>query len=516
MQKLPVKSTDRNSNSNKVNFKKEELNKNPANSKAKIFLIVILIVISIVVGTGVCTAIIYFGFFSKESNENNYSETYFYAETSDKSKSKKITQNNKISYKCTDIVANCDECKEITIKNSYNQTEKENNESDIITNEKTTLSTIVCTSCNSGFYPIYNEQNLIIFCNKKCQIGDSELCKNCDSENQNQCGECNNGFYLPIDDMVKSKCKKCSDLIENCEECYGAKNSIICKKCNSNYFLSIEKNKCEPKCKTGESSFCKSCDEKTNDCNACNKGYFLPSDENDKSKCKKCSDINDKCEECYGTKNNVKCLSCKNGYLPFYNENNEIIECNPLCQIGQNDFCKSCDFKNNKCSSCNEGYYLPTDDLYKLKCKKCEDIVKNCKKCFGEINSVTCEDFINQNNINKFEYKCQTGPEEKCLTCDRSKDICNSCNIGYYLPSDNETKLECKKCSLKNCQICEGTIDDNICISCINGFSPVIQNGEIIECKQNCEITSENKKEICFEFCKEENNFIWNYSDGNE
>ena len=36
---------------------------------------------------------------------------------------------------------------------------------------------------------------------------------------------------------------------------------------------------------------------------------------------------------------------------------------------------------------------ISEDDLYKLKCKKCSDIVKNCNKCHGEIYSVTCDDF---------------------------------------------------------------------------------------------------------------------------
>ena len=502
MQKLPIRSTERNNkNNNKLEIKKDELNVIPVKTKVKTSLKVILIILSIVVGIGVCIIIIYFAFFAKKSEENIYNKnnSFFYAEIE---KSNKITKNTKIPYKCTDIITNCKECQEINIRISYNSTE--NNESDSINKENASLSSIICTSCNSGFYPINNENNLTIFCNKKCEIGNYELCKTCDSENQNQCGECNNGFYIPLDDMLKSKCKKCSDLIENCEECDGTKNSIKCKKCSDNYFLSMDKNICMPLCKTGEYNYCKTCNEEKNECNTCNKGYYLPSDEDDKSKCKKCSDINDKCEECDGTKNNVKCISCKSGYIPFYNENNEILECNPLCEIGEKDSCKTCDYKNNKCSSCNEGYYLPTDDLYKLKCKKCTDIVKNCNKCYGEINSVICEDFNKENNRNNCIFKCQTGPKEKCLSCDINKDICNSCNIGYYIPKDSEMKLECKKCSLENCQICEGTIDLNHCTSCINGFSPIYKDGKIFECKQTCETTPEYKKKLCSEFCKEE------------
>ena len=492
MQKLPVKSTERENNKNsKLNKEKIEIPQ--VKSKAKKVLKVILILITITIGLVIFVTICFSLFSSSNENEKTYTPNQLLYV-----KPKKVTSNNNISYICKNILSNCKECEEITIQNSSNLTINQTN--------NTILSSIVCTSCDTGYYPIYNEENIILFCNKKCEIGDFEFCKNCNSENQNQCGECNNGFYLPVDDMIKSKCKKC-DLIENCEECYGTKNSIICKKCNNNYFLSKKKNICEPLCEIGENNYCKTCDQENNECSTCNPGYYLPNDEEDKSKCKKCSTINDKCEECYGTKESVKCLSCKNGYIPFYNNKNEIIECNPICETGINDYCKECNYEKNQCSSCNEGYYLPNDDLYKLKCKKCSDIVKNCNKCNGELNSVTCEDFIldnnnnNNNQNNKCIFKCETGPNEKCLTCDRNKDICNSCNIGYYLPTDSETKLECKKCSLENCQTCEGTTTSNICTSCINSYSPILSNGIITECKLSFQISPEDKEKLCSEFC---------------
>lgn len=304
MQKLPIKSTDRNSKSNDLyNIKNEEVKLPPVKTKTKNVLNVVLIILAIIAGTAICTTIVYFGFLSTscENSEDNQigPNSVLYAQNI-----KKVT-NNKIEYKCTDILNNCKECDEVLISN-----EKTNNND----SEKKSLSSIICTSCEAGFYPIYNNQNIILFCNKQCDIGDSDLCKTCDTENQNQCGECNNGFYLPIDEMIKSKCKKCSD-------------------------------------------------------------------------------INNKCKECYGTKDNIKCLSCSNNYLPFYNNNNELIDCNPICEIGDNELCKTCDKDKNQCTSCNEGYYLPEDDLYKLKCKKCSDIVKNCNKCHGEIYSVTCDEF---------------------------------------------------------------------------------------------------------------------------
>ena len=204
--------------------------------------------------------------------------------------------------------------------------------------------------------------------------------------------------------------------------------------------LNKEKKVVEQQCIKGTGDLCKTCNEQNNECETCNSGFYLPSDEDDKSKCKRCSDINDRCEECYGTLNTIKCYSCKNGYIPFYNNNNEIIECNPKCQTGENELCKTCDFENNRCIRCNEGYYLPSDDLFKLKCKKCKDIVKNCNECHGEIYSVTCDNFVgeekSQSSINlsydeKREYCKEICENKPPLTCD---------GIGYELV-DGECKL---------------------------------------------------------------------------
>ena len=273
---------------------------------------------------------------------------------------------------------------------------------------------------------------------------------------------------------MKTKCKKCDDLIANCEECYGSKKSVLCKKCNNNYFLNTEKNVCESLCQIGLDNNCKACNKETNKCDSCNSGYYLPSDDEEK-KCKKCSDINDKCQECYGTKNSIKCLSCKNGFIPFYDENNEILECNPPCLAGVGNLCKTCDYDKNQCIDCNEGYYLPTDDLYKLKCKKCTDILTNCNKCHGKLNTVTCDDFENENIIiptTKCGWNCETGINEKCLSCNEEKNQCIDCNEGYYLPTDYNIKLECKKCInlIEHCIECYGSTYSITCTKCLDDY----------------------------------------------
>ena len=598
MRELPIKSTERNADRNNTD-NLSDVSVPPSSTKARTFLKIILISLSIIVGISVCTAVIYFAFL-----KNNVTENSNTSNNSGNLEKLTKTQKSRVAYKCTDVLANCNECKELTVTRNLAVRPKA---IDTTSSDNGVVSSIVCTSCSNNYYPIYNENNLIIFCNKICETGNFDFCKTCDEVNKFQCGTCNYGYYSPTDDFVKSKCKKCDDLIAHCEECYGSKKSIICKKCNNNYFLNTEKNICEPLCQTGLENNCKACNKETNKCESCNSGYYLPSDDAEK-KCKKCSDINDKCQECIGTKTSVKCLSCKNGFIPFYDENNEISECNPPCLVGNGNLCKTCDYGKNQCIDCNEGFYLPTDDLYKLNCKKCTEIVTNCNECHGEINTVTCDDFIKENIIipptkcgwncetgidekcltcneeknqcntcnngyylptddnvkleckkcsnlidlciecygstysitctkclngsilrydenlcqtiyyetketEKLEEKqvveetikenllirpeCVTGLDEKCLTCDYLKDICNSCNEGYYLPTDDEEKKKCKKCSVENCQICEGTINSNICKLCLQNFTPVYENNQIIQCRAGgkCQIGPE-------EFCK--------------
>ena len=590
MRKLPMNSEDRPVDNTNKKRDKPDGSAPPVTTKTKLILKIILISLSVVVGTAICTTVLYYGFLKKNDDEKT-------SNTNKVSGTEKLKtfEKKKLSYKCTDILANCEECKELTVGNDV-------------------VSSVVCTACSNNYYPIYNEENVIIFCNKICETGDADFCKTCDEINKSQCGTCNYGYYIPTDDLSQTKCKKCDDLINNCEECYGSKKSIKCKKCNNNYFLNTEKNICEPLCQTGPDNNCKTCSKETNKCDSCNSGYYLPTDDEEK-KCKKCSDINDNCEECHGTKTSVKCSSCKTGFTPFYNENNEILDCNPPCLTGLGNLCKSCDYQKNQCIDCNEGYYLPTDDPYKLKCKKCTDILTNCDKCHGKLNTVTCDDYIKENIITpttKCGWKCETGlnekcltcdedndqciacnegyylptdykikleckkcsnlienciecngstysitctkclgdlilsydpirkinvcapkkieieetekqeekqeveetikesppvipecftgPGEKCLTCDYSKGICNSCNDGYYLPTDDEEKTKCKKCSVENCQICEGTINSNICKLCYSDFRPIYENGKITQCRKDlCQIGPDDFCTACHE-----------------
>ena len=86
---------------------------------------------------------------------------------------------------------------------------------------------------------------------------------------------------------------------------------------------------------------------------------------------------------------------------------------------------------------CEDGYFIPVDDLTLKDCKKCS--LKGCSKCkgtYGNDECINCGNLINvynsDNKIVKCNY-CEIGLEEKCLECNEDKIGCKSCNIGYKL-----------------------------------------------------------------------------------
>ena len=217
---------------------------------------------------------------------------------------------------------------------------------------------------------------------------------------------------------------------------------------------------------------CLEYDKEKNICLTCISGYYLPEDEPKKIKCQKCSVEN--CDKCQGTTNNDTCISCSSYLTPIY-VNNSINYCKYTCEEGEKEKCKTCDKRKNKCSSCNNEYFMPIDTENDKICQKCS--VENCHECYGSIDNntcVSCNEYLTPiyyNNMIKFcNYTCEEGENEKCKKCDPIKNRCSSCNSGYYLPENDEIREKCEKCSEENCDICKGQINNDICITCKPGY----------------------------------------------
>ena len=172
------------------------------------------------------------------------------------------------------------------------------------------------------------------------------------------------------------------------------------------------------------------------------------------------------------------------------------INSNEECEIGNNEKCKTCSHQiKQNCLTCNEGYYLPYHKMYNRKCLPCNK-TEHCNSCFGEKNYIVCtscdEGYTLSENLCIIP-SCVIGENEKCKTCNKLiKNECQTCNEGFYLPSDGNKKI-CEKCKINNCEECSGTIKNPICLKCKIGFELYNNNCE----EQKCIIGNNEKCTSC-------------------
>ena len=149
-------------------------------------------------------------------------------------------------------------------------------------------------------------------------------------------------LYLSNDksnlDLTSTKIDtRCAKFLDNCQRCDGVDAIISCLSCKEGYYPEYDDNNkiiyCLEKCHIGNSQNCKSCDSTyPNQCGSCNSGYFLPSDDEQKTQCTKCPDH---CSHCTGQKESIVCDTCEKNYTLSKSTN----KCLESCKIGQNSLC---------------------------------------------------------------------------------------------------------------------------------------------------------------------------------
>lgn len=121
--------------------------------------------------------------------------------------------------------------------------------------------------------------------------------------------------------------------------------------------LYFKKNKCIEGCEFMKN--CLNCDDSGDypRCTNCIEGFYFPKDLTKYyDRCFRCSIHG--CKTCEGDyKYNDICLECRSGFEPQMDKD-EIISCLKLCDIGNNNKCKSCSLEVDQCGACNEGFYL--------------------------------------------------------------------------------------------------------------------------------------------------------------
>ena len=323
-----------------------------------------------------------------------------------------------------------------------------------------TLEEKICTECEYG-YKLQDQQ-----CIKACVLGWDSFCKTCNYEKESICGSCYEGYYLPENDNEKTSCKYCgSYLIKKCHE---ENNQIIVDECFYNDYT-VLRNKCVPKCKNiyqNKYSYCKTCNndpEKIDECKECIQGYYLPINENNQY----CYPCPNECKSCKATFSNVVCSECLDNYILY--EGRCIKNCNAK---SYGNYCKTCNTepgKNDRCLTCNIGYYLP-DYTY--------DYIYNNKKC------TKCPDLCTE-----------------CELSDISRKVnCTKCAVGSFLSKINEKENKnlytCFECTIPGCNKCERDIslNQNVCTECEEGATPYKFESKNISCYSTCSI---GENELC-------------------
>jgi hypothetical protein len=222
-----------------------------------------------------------------------------------------------------------------------------------------------CSQCDPDYFLADN----------KCLVVTSPVAACKIHQNEEECQECEEGFYLrsPNDcvtneilhcetQISRTACQKCKpnyvlaridsalvckfSNIQNCLVAIGGQ-VVTCNKCQSGFVPSSDKKSCI------QPSGIQQCAEykSFNSCSRCNSGYIR----NDS--CNQCLDRTSVTGNALGTTNCVSefipkkpvCDMCKPGYLK--NDEGKCVACKA-------NGCAICNLNNDKCQVCREGFYM--------------------------------------------------------------------------------------------------------------------------------------------------------------
>ena len=155
---------------------------------------------------------------------------------------------------------------------------------------------------------------------------------------------------------------------------------------------------------------------------------------------------------------------------------------------------------SNKFTKCREQIPIVNKviNVDEIECQKFE----NCEKCVGTKKTLKCGKCkigykLNLYNI-CFKPKCNLGENEKCSDCkseNGKENECSSCNEGYHLPINAYNLTSCKKCLVDGCKSCDRV--NGKCISCLDNYEPLMDNGEVIKCELMCQLGNGDKCLAC-------------------
>ena len=318
-----------------------------------------------------------------------------------------------------------------------------------------------CLKCQYNIFKL-DENNGVCIGAQACNPGENH-CEQCNAQSS-LCQKCDSGYYPDSNGA-------CS-YTDNCEISYRGE----CLKCSDDFYLVGSTLKI---CKYKYLDDLKNCKTVNSDdglCEECEEGYFLNSID------KKCVNTKNCAESILGV-----CKTCNSG---FYLDKTD-----DLCKQQTENFPKCVEsLDGEKCSECEEGYYLIEKE------GKCA----YTNFCSKTKNYYFCEECENGYYLSKDGYSCTQ--EKNCYYGDKETGKCTNCDDGFYLDrNDNHCKSNLEDNDLKFCKFfkdvcteCEYQYFLDAEKKCANSQKCAkSNNNKCIQCEENYYLGTDNK---CSEF----------------
>eukprot|EP00701_Giardia_intestinalis_P005900 XP_001709724.1 VSP [Giardia lamblia ATCC 50803] len=331
-----------------------------------------------------------------------------------------------------------------------------------------------CSKCTGDKVPVNGE------CKAKTDAG---MCTVGTNDKAGTCTACTNAHYLykggcyaecPDGTQKNEGRNTCDEVapagcnLPNCEVCSEDKQK--CTKCQSNYFLTPEKNACLGSCPAGtylSGQTCAPCDPSCAECSgagaskctACPAGKMLRyADEtklNEGGQCVEQCVEGPECETCGLTIGGTKyCSKCKGSNVPL----------NGVCtsNAARTRFCTTA--ANGACTVCAAGYFIQEGGCYETTRQPGKQV---CALTDNKGKCQTCTNSLGPDGAGT----CPSC-DPTCKTCSAANtaNTCTTCATGYY-----KTALEgaCTSCENSNGDI-TGVKD------CLNCAPPPNNKGSVL------------------------------------
>lgn len=313
---------------------------------------------------------------------------------------------------------------------------------------------LICTACKSNFMMLNPDNNECVPKIQGCiipvelQNEDSMFDYWNENKSKYECPDCVPGYFWSEQDI---SCVKCSDVIDNCNECVTGDR---CTVCDQDYFPSYLANSCEryiENCKADPENYIN--DGVKYVCPECRDGYI---NDPETGVCESC-DI-DLCLDC---EEPGYCEECEFPYVLVEIFDNDDKSIGRVCEyhVIENCLDEPKDYEYDWvadefiCKRCKDNYIW---DEFDYECVECSDAFPGCMMCMNG-QCVHCEEkgefptFLKDGCMEPLD-NCNDTMIPHDYSVEDDMYYCSQCDDGFYL---DWYSMECTTCSeIEMCTEC--------------------------------------------------------------